>query len=274
MIAYIPSGEFTMAFAGHRANPKLMVLLRAYFDESGTHAGSPAVVVGGYMSNDDQWGRFDVEWAKILSDEGLLAFRMTDCENSRGEFVGWDKDRRRRVLGLALTTIRLRTWARVSVAVNVADFNAAASVVRETCPTPYFLCVSQCIKVMAKWADKYAPNAQIAYVFEQGCPFQSDVHEMMRGIMRDPGLKARHRVASWSFANKRDFLPLQAADIYVYECWKEVTNRLLVLDPAQRRDRRKSLGELLRSQHGLFYVDADDLVPFAQDVQTIIDAES
>lgn len=38
-------------------------MLRAYFDDSGTHADAPVIAVGGVIGTDDQWRQFLQKWA-------------------------------------------------------------------------------------------------------------------------------------------------------------------------------------------------------------------
>jgi hypothetical protein len=46
----------------------------AYFDESGTHGESKALVVSGYVASTDQWSKFDAEWKWAIAAEGLSIF--------------------------------------------------------------------------------------------------------------------------------------------------------------------------------------------------------
>jgi len=41
-------------------------VLIGYFDESGTHAGSPAVAVAGVLGPQDDWNRFESSWRWFL----------------------------------------------------------------------------------------------------------------------------------------------------------------------------------------------------------------
>ena len=44
----------------HPSNVKgVVALFRAYFDDSGTHAGSAVIVLGGLIGTDGQWGEID-----------------------------------------------------------------------------------------------------------------------------------------------------------------------------------------------------------------------
>jgi len=61
-------------------------MLEAYFDESGTHRGSPVMCVAGYLFDSDQAFRLDQEWGATLADFGLSHFHAVDCAHGKGEF--------------------------------------------------------------------------------------------------------------------------------------------------------------------------------------------
>ncbi|MEZ5888895.1 MAG: hypothetical protein R3D52_00720 [Xanthobacteraceae bacterium] len=71
-----------------------MVMLAAYFDDSGTHDRSRIVVWGGFLGTCEQWATFDQAWRKKLARplEGkppLKKFSVTDCQARRNEFEGY-----------------------------------------------------------------------------------------------------------------------------------------------------------------------------------------
>src|ERR1700678_2523208 len=85
--------EMTRLLLPGCAAGKGLVVLSAYFDDSGTHAGSPVVSTGGLYGNDGQWEVLEREWKAILHAPGdgwprLRRFHMYDCEHGIGEFSG------------------------------------------------------------------------------------------------------------------------------------------------------------------------------------------
>jgi hypothetical protein len=66
-------------------------MLGAFFDDSGTHAGSPAVVIGGLLGTDDQWDAFEKVWterlaAPLRNRPPLKEFHLAHCRARQGEF--------------------------------------------------------------------------------------------------------------------------------------------------------------------------------------------
>ena len=41
-------------------------MLGAFFDDSGTHDGSPVVAMGGLLGTDEQWRTFEERWLALI----------------------------------------------------------------------------------------------------------------------------------------------------------------------------------------------------------------
>ena len=86
-------------------------MLRAYMDDSGTHAGSPYCLVGGYWGGTGQWSKFGREWDKILKAFNVPEFHAKqfwarDRNKDRvGPYKGWDDNRRESFLSQLLDVI-------------------------------------------------------------------------------------------------------------------------------------------------------------------------
>ena len=72
--------------------------LKAFFDDSGTHRNSDAVVMGGLIAPDERWAVLEEEWAKVLAETGLRKMHMASCENRRGQFKKLERDERDRIV--------------------------------------------------------------------------------------------------------------------------------------------------------------------------------
>jgi hypothetical protein len=67
---------------------------QVYIDESGSHDGSPALSVAGYIFERDSAAKFSGEWKTLLQEYGLPFFRMTDCAHGTGPFSGLTEQQR------------------------------------------------------------------------------------------------------------------------------------------------------------------------------------
>jgi hypothetical protein len=100
-----------LSFPGHLApRDRLVLTLHGYFDESGTHAGSDALAVAGYLSTAEQRDLFEREWRAALNEWGLDFFQMTDFSNRAKVYQSWtDQDCRFRLARLIGTANRHRS---------------------------------------------------------------------------------------------------------------------------------------------------------------------
>ncbi len=64
-----------------------MAAAHAYFDESGTHDGSPVLCVAGYVIPEERRQDFNTKWIETLESKGLTHFHMVDCAHGNGEFA-------------------------------------------------------------------------------------------------------------------------------------------------------------------------------------------
>ena len=65
-------------------------MLKAYFDDSGTHAQSKMVAIAGFIGDATVWDSFDANWEPILTapdkSTRLSEFKMYDCVHGVEEF--------------------------------------------------------------------------------------------------------------------------------------------------------------------------------------------
>jgi hypothetical protein len=76
-----------------------LLVLACYFDDSGTHAGSPVVVFGDLLGEKEHWQEFEPKWraklaAPLPGKPPLKRFHMFDCEWGLGEFADYNKAER------------------------------------------------------------------------------------------------------------------------------------------------------------------------------------
>ena len=100
-----------------------MLEFTAYFDDSGTHAGSDAVAVAGYVSLDDRWASFQSEWQRALDDYGLPFFHMTDFVNGAQAYAHWPEAQKRIRFGRFVDIINAHVVGSVGTVIATEPFN-------------------------------------------------------------------------------------------------------------------------------------------------------
>jgi hypothetical protein len=202
-------------------------MLTAYFDDSGTSATDPVVVVAGYLATVEMWARFDRRWSTLLAQYEITGLHRVDLENFSGEFKDWNPRRRTEFMKKADAIIKHCTYSGFGVAIPKSDFEAV-------CPDhhPYRTyglfgwCAYGCIASIKLWCSKKNVTEPIQYVFEAGTTGQNQFNQLLHDLYRDPAIRKEDRIGGWSFQGK-SLLPLQAADVVAYEYFKYMRNQFV-----------------------------------------------
>lgn len=186
-------------------------MFTAYFDESGTHDNSAALVVSGYVASAQQWLDFDKAWKDALSDEGLTHFHMKDFAHSRKEFETWkgDETRRKRYLERLIGIIRKNIRISISNAVILQSYKEINSkyLFQEYFGKPYAFCSRLCMTDVDYWKEQHGYSDHILNIFEDGANDKSAFVSLLK----------RDNYPIPIFGQKRQHTPLQAADFVAWE---------------------------------------------------------
>jgi hypothetical protein len=226
-----------------------MATLKAYFDEAGTDKKKPAVTVGCYIATTEQWDLFSYYWGKLRDEEQAEYFHRVDLESLQGQFRGWTKDRKERVYRAQHRLIKAYTIRGIAGAVMKADYDEIiVGHERQVLGNAYEFGLRHCLAGVANLANELGYAHDIEYIFEAGAEGQGHFDAIiMKWFRDDPELQALYRVGSWTFADKKQLLPLQAADALAYEVAKDVENSV----GTPFRPVRKSGRDLVRSTDSL-----------------------
>jgi hypothetical protein len=213
------------------------VLLRAYFDDSGTHAGSDVVVLAGLIGTEAQWDLFKRRWAEKLAcplpgKSALKGFHLSACNARDGEFKGYSDaeqdavihDFRQIIIDSKLTSIATaidkRAWDKLIV-----------GPIRNVLGEPLVVCFVNCIDETIRIAEPYTHGHQIEVVFDQG--IETERLREVGAAFTAPS--RRLRVDSVGFACVVEVLPLQGADIVATENYWHAAQWLKLGDAALPR---------------------------------------
>ena len=212
-------------------------MLRAYFDDSGTHSNSAVVVIGGLVGTCTEWDQFGERWAAKLRSPlagkpPLEKFHLSACNACDGEFLGYSRaesdavihDFRQiiidaGVIGAAFAVDR-RAWDEFIVGAARKRFGHPVSACAERC-------LLECICI----ANPHPEGDRIAVWFDWG--IKSNRLQEIADPFTLPMM--RPRIVSVNFAHVQDILPLQGADIVATESYWHAIEWLKLGDAALPR---------------------------------------
>lgn len=212
--------EFSRAFLnGERG---IVTLLKTFMDETGVHEDAEMVAVAAYIGRPAVWRDWTKAWN--AAKKPIKIVHAVDCANFKGEFAGWDKDRRDKWVANLLPVIPAHDLAGIVIGVHLHDLGAAM----KACPellemfgTPYTACFQWAISIIAEFATEYGKGERMAFVHEVN-DYKGECLKAFEYIKDN--LNPRKIPMTLSFGGKKDYPPLQAADILAYEGGKFLKN--------------------------------------------------
>jgi hypothetical protein len=136
-------------------------------DETGIHDGSNVVAVGAYISRPKHWRAWTKEWNR--AKRPIKIFHAADCANLRGEFDGWDKERRDEYVANLLPVIPTHELAGIVIGIRLDDLKEALTgrdELVEMFGTPYTACFQWALTIIMEIATKHGRGDRMAFVHE------------------------------------------------------------------------------------------------------------
>ena len=203
------------------ASSNVVAMMEVYFDESGTHGGSPVVCIAGYLFRVEQARRLNTEWAETLSRFGVSVYHATDCGNGHGQFAHLRTEERTELTKAVIGIILRRMEVGFAITMTETDFHKAPEGPVWVKGGPYVICAMYALSGITGWCDKYGVDDDISYFFEKGDRHQSIVNGAISELAASSMGRVGFRYQSHSFIPKAGNGPLQAADLFAYEWYRE-----------------------------------------------------
>jgi Protein of unknown function (DUF3800) len=193
-----------------------MSLVEAYFDESGTHAGSPFLCIAGYIFEKSKAENLGVEWRSMLTKYQLPHFHMKECAHNLGVFSHLSKSDCDAAAREAIDLIKVHAAKGIAISLEPACFKLLPP--NRLWDHPYAFISCQVFYGVEKWADEVGFQGDIDYFFEAGADGQGKASNAMAKIFSVPDHMKKFRCGSHAFLNKNDdqAVALQCADLLAW----------------------------------------------------------
>jgi len=197
----------------------------AYFDESGTDEKSPFICVGGFLFSKSEVKNFDEGWYRNVNPKlpnDARIFHAVDCFHGRKEFAGLLRGQRE---GIFSSIIRLiNKTARLGVVVGVERdiYNKGISSnikLKSYTGQPSTICSIRCAEYVGDFLSQNQRRGDVLYVFEES-QYTGEVRKFLSDIEKNPELRKRLHIWDHATMQKRHAIPLQAADLLVWEWYR------------------------------------------------------
>jgi hypothetical protein len=199
-----------------------------YCDDSGTDNESEWAIAASVIAPVEQWGKFREEWQEIAKDENFDVFHMADFVARKPPFDSpeWhNEEKRERVMRRLIGTIKCRaTCAFVSALQKSAYDEVVPEKIKEDRAmgkNHYTFAVRMCIGRVINWRREFAHTGPLQFVFDRVSKGKGEIDEVFNrslsenaeSALSDSGIER----GGWSFQDKSQFIPIQAADVLAWE---------------------------------------------------------
>jgi hypothetical protein len=180
-------------------------VLRAFFDESGTHAGSPVTVVCGFIGSRNQWRAVGRKWRAAM---GNRVFHYTEMR-VEGELL----DR--------LSTILCDSGLEVVSGAFTGNWDRAIHSGAPDWPTRFPSCYHMVFEMCSQQMERYSAenwnNEPTAVMFSRQDEYAKRAEEAWR-TYKGNGLW--DHLASFAYGDPKQFAELQTADMIAHETFQ------------------------------------------------------
>lgn len=211
----------------HVRKNRLLGMLKAFADDSGTMKEGPVFILAGYVASIDPWNALSDEWQEVLDDplqDGscrLEYFKMTQADNQTYCFDGWSKTDCEKVVMRMAAIIPKHVLYAVRVTIGALDFQEVQAQYPHHQQSPYELLFNHVMMAAIHRKKTLNIEDKIEFIFdEQGREGKRAKARFMDAFHRIPKEMSSHIAGEPLFKDDKQVLPLQAADLFAWQLRK------------------------------------------------------
>jgi hypothetical protein len=216
-----------------RSRLGVLAMIASYFDESGTHGGSPSTAFAGYVAPASEWERFEANWRAFLAKAPRIPYyHAAECLSGEGKVFGAipraERERKHRE---AVAVICESTILAIGTAVDPVRHKAhsylMSSIALTTMGAPksaYDFCFRDVFLGLANYGRAVYPGEKVAVMCDQNQQLFPHVLDSYHELIQTPGLEWLSDIFENAPApgDKKKTVHLQAADVLAHEMHREL----------------------------------------------------
>lgn len=213
--------ELSLAIEHRWVPERLYVIFTAYFDESGTHGDSHALVVAAQLGTARQWEIFERRLKRLQRENGFTIFHAKEFRAKSGEFRGWSDEKRYRLLAGMTELIRDTLTESISVVLETEryqrEFRDAVRPNKMPVESHFGVCFRNVLSRAARTVEAKGDNHRLNVVLEGGHKNAGAAFSIFEEIKTELEVDFGNRLlGTVTIAKKTDSLALMAADFLAY----------------------------------------------------------
>jgi hypothetical protein len=224
------------------------------------------LAVAGFISSEKDWIEFDKKWIERLKQDGVSCFHMVEFARLKGEFEGWDEERRKSLLADLMEIIQSTTYQQFGI--EPFKDKVPEDIRKEFYFNAYSLAARSCAANVSRWMREQNWQSSVEYVFEDGDLGKGN---LLENFKRDgypaPIFKPKKDIPTAQGGIIPGYSPLQAADFLAYEFFLSIKHK----ESGRLEDKplRWAMGEFLNrdSAENLRIFQAADLAELSRLIQ-------
>ncbi len=217
-----------------------MAILHAAFDESGKFLDHDVTSLCGWIASYDAWERFALGWQAALDEIGIDELHTAEFMGLYGKYSHlrgiWGEEqevKKNSALTLLVNVIRSTMGKGVGATVDSQHYRAMDDGTKKAIhksKDPHFIAFIEVLEQTIWNVEKFAkehnlgPNVKAGLIFDQDEGQSVECLRLLNKIKRQRG-DIRDRISGICFCDRRNYQPLQAADLIAYLTKKEMERR-------------------------------------------------
>ncbi len=227
---------------------RLLMVLQAYIDDSGSDGANYAFVLGGFVADHAKWGEFSDEWQTALDLEPKLSyFKMTEAASLHGQFhtsKGRDEKKRDGRVILLADIVAKHTQIKIHSMIKNEDFNTHIRTLPAfqrslATDSPFTMLATQLSYAVAIKSYVFGITEPCDFIFDETNGFDDDLSSRWNDIRAISKMKINRDIydligSKPIFRDEKKFKPLQAADLYARNVRQNWTQNKVLWTPPNR----------------------------------------